>query len=284
MTDVTATPDRRRFLRIGGGGLLAAAVLAACSDDGPETSAGETGQTVPPVDTTLGPPQTTTPEQGTTQDQLVTRTARSFELALVETYDALLGRHNELALPAAVTLAESTTAALELLRSRHETHAQELVAVVSAAGGSSVTQANAGVLGAIVEPQIPDLTTESLILAFAHQLEDLAASTYAWGAGTLSTPALRQQLIGVAMVSARHPVLVALVDDPSGTTAVPTARVDTSGPARVPDYMLVPVDGDGGDALTEAPVAAGGDDAEGEDTDEADADAEGETPEGDAEG
>jgi len=47
--DPAATSDRRRFLRIGGGGLLAAAVLAACSDDEPEASAGETGETVPPV-------------------------------------------------------------------------------------------------------------------------------------------------------------------------------------------------------------------------------------------
>lgn len=272
--DPAATSDRRRFLRIGGGGLLAAAVLAACSDDEPEASAGETGETVPPVDTTAGPPQTTTPEQGATQNALVTRTVRSMELALIETYDALLGGHDELSLPGEVTLSESVTESLELLRTRHETHAEELVSLVSAAGGDPVSEPNAGVLGAIVEPRVPDLTTEHLILDFARSLEDLAASTYSWGAGTLSTPELRQDLMGVAMVTARHRVLLSLVADPSGASAVPSPRVDTSGPARVPDYMLVPVDGDGGDALTEAAVAGSDEEAdagEGDGTGEDDA-------------
>jgi len=55
---------------------------------------------------------------------------------------------------------------------------------------------------------------------------------------------------------------------------VPSPRVDTSVPARVPDYMLVPVDGDGGDALTEAAVAGSDEEAdagEGDGTGEDDA-------------
>lgn len=254
----SSTTGRRNFLRLGGGGLLAAAVLVACSDDEPEVTPGETGQTIPPTATTEGPPQTTQPEQGREQDILVTRTARSMELTMVETYEALLGQGSgDLALPAGVTLTENVRATFEVLLDRHTTHAEELSDLIAEVGGDPVAEANAGVMGAMVLRQFPTLTDERLVLAFARSLEDLCASTYTWGAGTLSTPEHRQQMSSVAMVTARQPTLVAVTADPSGVAVVPTFRVDVSGPARVPVFMLVPVDGDGGDVPTEAPETGG---------------------------
>lgn len=268
--------SRRRFLRLGATGIAAAAVLAACSDD-EEAPPSETGVTEPePTETTFGPPQTTSPEDGAIADATVTRTVRTMELAIAATYEAFLGTATgAIALPGTIDYDDDTRTALELLRDRHQAHAEALVDLVREADGDAVTEPNNGILAGVVEPQLADLTTQRSVLLLARTLEDVGAGTYGWGVGEVTSASLRQGLMAIGSVTARHSAAIAVLLDPSGNGAVRAPVLDTSGPARLPDYMLVSPDiADGGDALSE-PAPAGGEEgvegegAEGEDAEDA---------------
>ena len=256
--------SRRQFLRLGATGAVAAVVLVACSDD--ETvPPSETGVTASePTETTLAPAQTTTPEDGALEDAKVFRTARSLELAMVDVYDALLGGGGELALPEEVAYDDTARATLELLRDRHEGHADALVALVRQAGGEPVSEANNGIIEGVVTPQLEDLTTQRTVLLFVRSLEDVGAGTYGWGAGQVTTASLREGLMAIGAVSARHGAAVSLLLDPSGADAARSPVLDTSGPARLPDHMLVKDGQDGGDTLAEPAPAGDEEPAEGE--------------------
>lgn len=267
---------RREFLRLGGAAVLGAAVLAACGDD-EETPPAESGTTQPTTSTTLAPPQGTTPEQGAENDAIVTRTARSLELALVEVYAVLLGQAegstdpDALALPGPITYSQDVAQVMELLATRHRAHAEALAELVSEAGGEPVTEANRGVLEGLLAAELPALTTQESVVRFAKTLEDMSAATHAWAAGVLTTPALRQGIMAVGAPLARQSALLALALDPTGMSAVPQPTLDTSGPARVPEHLLVPQGSDGGDVSPDPEEAP----AEGEDTGEGDDEGEG---------
>jgi hypothetical protein len=49
-----------------------------------------------------------------------------------------------------------------------------------------------------------DLSSELSIVQFARALEDVAAATYVFATGALSTPALRQALMSIGGVESRH--------------------------------------------------------------------------------
>ncbi|WCO65660.1 ferritin-like domain-containing protein [Iamia majanohamensis] len=280
--DGPTSPDgRRQFLRLGGGGVLAAAVLAACGSS-EEVPPAETGTTTPEqATTTIGPAQTTSPEDGAAQDAAVTRTHRTFELAAVEIYavllddDAGLGEATtELRLPGPIDYDGRTTEALELLQARHTSHAAYLESVVAAAGGEPVDEPNRGVLEGLLGPVVLSLTTERAVVQFMSQLETIGAATYAWGTGTMTSASLRQSLMTVGAIAGRQAAIPALLLEPDGSTAIEAGVLDTSGPARLPEQMLV-LDGmDGGDTAAEPPDPAASTD--GEDGEGDDAEAEGE--------
>lgn len=270
-----ATPadGRRQFLRLGGGTVLAAAVLAACGSD-EEVPPSETGVTTPEqATTTIGPAQPTTPEAGMLQDQAVARTHRTFELAAVQVYEVLLGDDADVSgdysLTERIQYDGATESAMRLLRDRHESHAEYLVSVVEDTGGDPVEEPNQGVLDGLLAPVLGSLTTERSVLQLLATLESIGASTYAWGAGTMTTPALRQALMTVGAIAARQASVPLLLLQPSGLTAVPTPLIPTSGPARLPEQMLVGEDMDGGDAMANPPDPAestDGEDDEGDDS------------------
>lgn len=278
---------RREFLRLGGAGALAAVVLAACGED--ETAPpSETGVTEPVTETTLAPPQTTTPEAGEQNDLTVTRTLHTVELAMIEVYSLVLeGTGGDLSLPAPLSYTADTETLLTLLRDRHTAHADLVAEVVELVGGEPATQPNNGIIAGLVEPQLGSLSTERAVLGLARTLEELAAATYGWAASTARTldpdeavsPA-RHDLMAVGAVTARHAAALDLTLDPSGSDVAHDALLDISGPARLPDFMLVAPEADGDDALTEAATAAdapeGEGGAEGEDAEAEDAEGEGE--------
>ncbi len=283
-TPAETADGRRQFLRLGGGGVLAAAVLAACGSD-EEVPPSETGVTTPDqATTTINPAQTTSPEEGAIQDSVVARTHRSFELAAVQVYSVLMGDPVppevgdigiELALPKPIDYDEQTQNMLTLLHNRHLTHAAYLESVVAATGGDPVGEPNRGVLEGLLTPQVSSLTTERAVLQFLLSMETIGAATYAWGAGTMTSADLRQSLMTVGAIAARQATLPSLLLDPDGARAVPEAVLDTSGPARLPDQMLVLAEMDGGDTMAEPPDPGTATDEEGADGEGNDAEAEG---------
>ncbi len=251
---VAPTADRRRFLKVGGAGALAAAFLAACgSDESPPPS--ETGVTLGTT-TTLAPAQTTIPADGEAQAVTITRTMRSVELAAVEAYGVLLGEGSgDLALPAPITYSEDVAVIIGFLRGRHQAHADTLVGMISDVGGEPVAEPNNGVIEGLFAPQVPSLTTEAAVLRTIIAMEDVIASTYAWGSGTVPEAALRAEIMTIGGPSARQAAAARLLRDPRGILVVTSATLDVSGPARLPDHMLLTdPELDGGD-VTPEPVA-----------------------------
>lgn len=252
---------RRQFLKLGGGAVLGAVVLAACAD-GEENLPAETGTTVPTTGTTLAPPQGTTPEDGAASDARVTRTLRSFELAAVAAYGVLRSQEttstdpDAVGLPAPIAYTDEVAEVLGLLEERHTAHARALESLVAAAGGEPVSEANQGVLGGILEPQLPGLTTEAAVVQFALTLEQIGAATHTWAAGTLTTAELRQEALALGAVAARQSAVASLLHDPSGASAVSRPTLDTSGPARLPEAMFLQEGQDGGEVPSEPEAAA----------------------------
>lgn len=250
-------PERRQFLRLGGSAVLGAAVLAACGSD-ETTPPSETGVTAPaPASTTLAPPQTTDPAAGQANDIVVARTAVSLELVAVAVYDATLGEggsgEDALALPDGVTLDRAAAALATLFRDHHARHAEVLSDLVEEMGGDPVTEPNRAIVDGVVRPELVDLTSQRAVVKFARSVEDIAASTYGWAAGVLSTPERRQAIMAIGSIDARHSSALALLLDPTGADAVPVPFLDTSGPARTPDEVLLQEGQDGGDVTGETP-------------------------------
>jgi hypothetical protein len=260
--DAVAPTDRRRFLKVGGAGALAAAFLAACGSD-EESPPSETGVTLGTT-TTIAPAQTTVPAEGEAQTITVARTMRSVELAAVEAYGVLLGEGGgELALPAPIPYSEDVSVIIGFLRGRHQAHAATLVGLILDVGGEPVSEPNNGVIEGLFAPAVPSMTTEAAVLRTIITMEDVIASTYAWGTGTVPDAALRAEMMTIGGPSARQAAAARMLRDPRGVLVVTSATLDVSGPARLPDHMLVLEGMDGGDVPAE-PVAEPEEGAEGE--------------------
>lgn len=258
---VTAPADRRSFLRLGAGAVVGAAALAACGTI-EESPPAETGDKPLESETTLAPPQTTAPEVGATTDAAVVRTGRSLELAAVEIYSVFLGGEvqvgegDPVALPQQITLDAEVTEAFEFLSTLHESHAEAMIPLISAADGNPVTEPNVGFLQNLLRVNIGSLTSQGRILEVAAQVEAMIAATLGWGAGVVSTADQSQAIMEIGAVSARQSTATALLIEPSGVGLVPAATLDVSGPARIPDFMILTEDMDGGDAFTSSQEAA----------------------------
>ncbi|MBI2708740.1 MAG: ferritin-like domain-containing protein [Actinobacteria bacterium] len=238
--DALGVPNRRQLLRVGGATVAGAAVLASCGGGSTETRAGESGTTMA-VDmgasTTASTP-TTSAEEGRTTDVSLTKTATSLELLAVQIYDVVLGRSST-KLPQDVRFDQGVVDAATLFRAHHQAHAQALQALTTTLGSEPYDKPNAYLFDNVVKKALPSLTSQDAVVRFAYDVENLAASTYGYAAGVLSTPKLRQSLMGIGGVEARHAAALSMVIDATGNGAVPRSFLDTSGPARMPDDALV---------------------------------------------
>jgi Ferritin-like domain len=237
--DILGVPGRRQFLRIGGVTVVGAAVLAACGsdDNGQVPESGDPKSTAGASSTTASTPTTATSE-GKKLDLVLSRTATSLELLAVEVYNVALG-NSKTKLPKSITFDKSVVDAATLFRDHHQAHADSLKNLTTTLGGEPYQQPNAFVFKNVVAKALPTLTSQDAVLKFAYQLENIAASTYGYAAGVLSTPQLRQGIMGIGGVEARHAAALALALDPNGANAVPRSFLDTSGPARVPDEAII---------------------------------------------
>ncbi|MCB1014894.1 MAG: ferritin-like domain-containing protein [Acidimicrobiales bacterium] len=226
-------PSRRGFLKIGGATVLGAAVLAACSDDG-ETDVAESGL---PADAT-----TTTADPADVEFDLdLLRTATSLEILAVSTYQT--------AIDSGLVTNPDVAQAAVLFRDQHDDHAGALQQATTDAGGTPFEEANTFLQDNVVTPALDGLTDEDSVVRLALDLETAAAETYAWAAGELSTTTLRQAIMGIGGVEARHQaVLRGFLDEDQ----VPVAFLPVDD--RVPEEAFVGADGgsgagaDGGDA------------------------------------
>jgi rubrerythrin len=191
-------PDRRGFLRIGGATVAMSAIIAACGSESSDEQLPVTG-TLPAE---AGDPRTA-PTGNPVLDLNLLRTAQSIEVLAVDTYDVALETDlipNEL-------LRESMT----IFRDQHRDHAATIAGLITEQGGEPYDEPNAYLLDTVVGPTVEGLASEDDVLLLAIDLENTAAQTYVFAAEVLTTPELRQGVMSIGGIEARHLSVIALV-------------------------------------------------------------------------
>ena len=196
---VLGLPGRRQFLRVGGVTVAMSAVLAACGSDSQDSAIPESGDR--PTTTTTDGTSTTIGDDAAVLDVTLLRTASSIEFLAIAAYQAALDSKN------------LTTAAIadvaELFQEQHEDHANLLEATTEDLGGTPYTDPNPVLLESLADviASIPD-ADELTIVQAAADLENVAAQTYAFAGGVLSTPDLRGAIMSIGTTEARHLTLL----------------------------------------------------------------------------
>lgn len=188
---VLGVPGRRQFLRLGGVTVVGAALLAACGDD-TESDTGAAGD------------ETTTTTAAANMDLTLAKTAASLEALAVATYTtaAASGKVTDKTVGAVATM----------FMDHHKQHQDALNGVITGAGGQAVTEPNAAVKAAMVDPVVTkaDLT-QADIVKLAYDLEGAAAQTYSFASTALSTPELRSTIMTIGGIEARHAAIIGFV-------------------------------------------------------------------------
>jgi hypothetical protein len=183
--------DRRGFLRIGGVAIAMSAVLAACGDDAADEQLPVTG-TFPP---SPGEPLTAPPGSEALDLNLL-RTAQSIEVLAVQTYQQ--------ALDSDLVTTTAVADAAGLFQEHHEQHGDAIASVIEGLGGEPYDDPNPFLERTVVGPAVEVLATEEEVVALAVTLENTAAQTYVFAAEVLTTPQLRQGVMTIGAVEARH--------------------------------------------------------------------------------
>ena len=182
-------PSRRGFLKLGGATVFGAAVLAACGSEAtPDVS--ESG---------AGAATTTTADPAVTEfDTNLLRTATSLEILAVNTYQS--------AIDSGLIGTADILDAFTLFRDQHDDHRGALQQATEdyAGTGTAYEDTNRFLQDTVVGPALDALTDEGSVLDLALRLETLAAESYVWAAGELSTTTLRQAIMGIGGVEGRH--------------------------------------------------------------------------------
>jgi len=184
---------RREVLQLGGM-LVAAIVLSSCSDSGDGTGT-----------------------EATDNDITLLRTASSLEALGVATYQAMLAT--------GLVTDPGMMAALGVFQAHHVEHGRRMQAATTEAGGQAYVQPNPVLKQSVVDPTIPTLVDQTSVVAFASSFETILAETYAYLVGQLSLPSLRQAVMTVGGVEARHVAVLnrALGAPPISGALLPTA-------------------------------------------------------------
>ena len=184
-------PGRRSFFKLGGATIMGAAVLAACGDTDDDSGSG--GST---TSSTMGSGE----GEGDEMDLALARTAASLEKLAVDTYQTGI----DSGLVTTMAIADAAT----LFQSHHQDHLDALNAAISDAGGEEVTEPNAAVFEALVEPAVAAAKAEADIVQIAFDLENAAAQTYVFAGGALSVPVLRSTIMTIGGIEARHAAIL----------------------------------------------------------------------------
>ena len=158
------------------------------------------------------------------------RTAQSVEVLAVDTYQT--------ALDSGLLTTPALADTIRLFQEQHREHAGLLSATTIDAGGTPYDEPNSYLAEKVVDPAVAGLSDESTVVALALELENTAAQTYVFAAEVLSVPALRQGIMSIGGVEARHiSVLYTVQEQPPVPFPFMPAR------ARVPADGYVPPDG-----------------------------------------
>lgn len=187
-------PGRRAFLRTSGLVVVGGVALAACGDD--DADPAETGE--PPAtsdSTTTAPPEAEGPTQG---DVDLAIAAIQIENTAVAAYTAVADARGPDLQAAGVA-----DAAL-LFRDHHVEHAGALNGLLTDNGADAVPEDQ--LFEGITLPTPEEIASLPItdIAAFARGLEDQAAQTYITAIPMLSLPALRQSLMSIGSIEAKH--------------------------------------------------------------------------------
>lgn len=216
---VLGLPTRRQFFRIGGLTVAGSALLVACGDDDDEDGAA----------TTTGLEATTTTAVAATESDLtLLRTASSIEVLAIDTYQA--------AVESGLVTDKAVADAALLFQEQHRDHAAALQAQTESSGGEAYTDPNPYLQENVVDPAVAALTDQLSVVRLALELENAAAQTYALAGGLLSTSGLRQTIMSIGGVEARHAAVLHGVLDGAGTPQVPVGFMPT---ASMADQMSV---------------------------------------------
>jgi hypothetical protein len=194
---VLGVPGRRQFLQMGGVTVLGAAVLAACGSDKKDTAvSGSSGGSV-----AASSGSASSSSGAGNMDLVLARTAASLEALAVATYKA--------AADSGKVTDKTVGAVATLFTDHHQQHMDALNGVVKGAGGAAVTEPNAAVKKAVVDPVTSDPALDQMkIVKLAYDLEEAAAQTYTFASTQLSTPELRSTLMTIGGIEKRHSAII----------------------------------------------------------------------------
>lgn len=227
--ELVGAPSRRQMLKLGGLTIASTALLAACVEPPSTDQVAVTG-TIIPTPTTLEPQDPGSAEM----DATLVLTAISIEKLAIEVYTQALDK-SWLEDPLIVDVAE-------YFRGQHQEHEDALAAVARQLGQKpDEVEPNPVLMTEVVDPELVDINAgggaeavQTLALTLAHDLEVAAAQTYTKAGGILTTPLLRQTIMSIGGIEARHSSVLAVV---LGDQAVPFALEPTAAAAPKDAYI-----------------------------------------------
>lgn len=209
--ELLGVPGRRQFFKIGGATIAGGLLLAACGDD--DDAAPTSG------DTSGSGGDGGDGGDGGNMDIVLANTAISLEILAVDTY--------QVAIDSGLVTTQAVADAAGLFQAHHQEHADALAAVV---GDGAVTEANAAVKSALVDPAVQAAAAEADIIKLAFDLETAAAQTYVFAATALSTPELRSTIMTIGGVESRHATILGQVAMYDTATVFPNAFYASENP------------------------------------------------------
>jgi rubrerythrin len=226
-------PDRRGFLKIGGMSVALSALAVACVyPDKEKTQLANTGSFAPA-------PATSVPDNPGSAliDATLVLTAISIERLAIDTYDAALApTAGWLDLPILQEVAA-------YFRDQHRDHAGVLESFARQLGqDGAAVKANEFLKKEVVDVAVDAITKEkgskaqaqTDTLKLAMSLEDAAAQTYAKAGGLLTTKVMRQGIMSIGSIEAKHVSLLASVLEQQ---IVPFSFEHTNGAAPEDSYV-----------------------------------------------
>ena len=230
-SQLLGVPSRRQMLKLGGLTIASTALLAACVEPAATDQVAVTG-TLIPVPSTLVPPDPGSPET----DATLVLTALSLEKLAVDTYQAALD-NDWLQVPLFADLAK-------YFQSQHVDHAGALAQQARRMGQNpDEVTANEFLATEIIAPAVEAIkagggaeVVQTATLTLAREVEVAAAQTYTKAGGILSTATLRQTIMSIGGIEARHASVLAgvLGDEPVPFAFLPTVN------AAPPDSYIAP--------------------------------------------